>query len=274
MTALSTHFSFEFRAGVRNRQLLLLNYLFPLGFYLLAGSLMTSLNPTFKETLVPAMAFFAVLTSTMMGLPGPIVEAREAGVFRSYKIHGVPEYSILVIPALTTLLHMVILTLIIVVTAPLLFQAPLPTNWLGFIGAFLLMVLACAGIGLLLGVIATTSRTTIMLGQAVFLPSMLIGGLMFPSNLLPPTLGKIALLLPTTHAMNLYNAFALGKTSDLNPYLSAGVLFFGAALAFGLAIYLFSWDSRNATRRGRPVLALLALLPYALAAVVSITQMM
>jgi hypothetical protein len=29
-----------------------------------------------------------------------------------------------------------------------------------------------------------------------------------------------------------------------------------------LAIYLFSWDSRNTTRRGHPVLALLFLLPY------------
>ena len=29
-------------------------------------------------------------------------------------------------------------------------------------------------------------------------------------------------------------------------------------LAFGLAIYLFNWDSRNAARRGHPLLALLA----------------
>ena len=33
--------------------------------------------------------------------------------------------------------------------------------------------------------------------------------------------------------------------------------------AFGLAVYLFSWDSRNTSRRGHPLLALLVLLPYA-----------
>jgi len=37
----------------------------------------------------------------------------------------------------------------------------------------------------------------------------------------------------------------------------------GGILSFGLANYLFCWDSRNKTRRGHPLLALLALLPYA-----------
>jgi hypothetical protein len=40
------------------------------------------------------------------------------------------------------------------------------------------------------------------------------------------------------------------------------MLFVSGVLAFGLAVYLFSWDSRNTTRRGHPLLALLALLPY------------
>ena len=35
-------------------------------------------------------------------------------------------------------------------------------------------------------------------------------------------------------------------------------------LAFGLAVYLFNWDSRNSARRGHPLLALLVLVPYVL----------
>jgi len=33
-------------------------------------------------------------------------------------------------------------------------------------------------------------------------------------------------------------------------------------LAFGLAIYLFNWDRRNAAQPGHPLMALLILLPY------------
>ena len=37
MHAFLYHFNFEFRTGIRNPQLLFLNYLFPLSFYLIMG---------------------------------------------------------------------------------------------------------------------------------------------------------------------------------------------------------------------------------------------
>lgn len=270
MSAFTYHFSFEFRSGIRNRTSLLLLYLFPLGFYLLAGSMLTGLNPQFNATLIPAMAFFAILTGALIGIPDPIVRAREAGIFRSYRIHGVPELSILLIPLLTTVMHMLIVTLIIIVSAPLLFHAALPVNWLGFGLTLFLMLLASTGIGVLLGVMAPGSQAAMLLGQAIFLPSMLIGGLMFPTSSLPGLLREVSRLLPTTHAMNLYNVFARGLPYDLNPYLSAAVLYLGGGLAIGLAMYLFNWDSQNDTRRGHPALAFLAIVPYLAALILAL----
>jgi len=54
----------------------------------------------------------------------------------------------------------------------------------------------------------------------------------------------------------------MGNTVDFSPWGSVIVLFIGGFLAFGLAVYLFSWDSRNTARRGHAALALLVLLPY------------
>lgn len=270
MTAFVHHFSFEFRTGIRNRTSLMMFYLFPLGFYVMASALMTGLNPDFRNTLIPAMVFFAVLVGALLGIPDPIIKAREAGIFRSYKIHGIPEFSILMIPLLTTLMHMLVVTVIIVLTAPLLFSAVIPVDWLGFILGLLLMIFSASGLGILLGVVAPGSQAAILMGQAVFLPSMLIGGLMFPTSFLPDALGKISLLLPTTHAMNLYNVFARELPYDLNPYLSTAVLYVGGALAIGLAIYLFNWDSQNRTQRGHPRLAFLAIIPYVVALVVGL----
>ena len=145
----------------------------------------------------------------MLGLPDPLVTAREAGIFRSYKINGVPAFSILVIPALTTVLHTAVVTIIITATAPLLFDAPSPVNWPIFVLTFLLTAFACAGLAVLIGVVSPSSRMTVLWSQLIIL-------------------------------------------------LASGVL------AFGLAIYLFNWDRRNSTRRGHPLLALLALLPSAI----------
>ena len=262
MNAFTHHFAFEFRTGIRNKQLLLMNYLFPLGFYLMMGFIMPEINPPFLETIIPAMVVFAILAATLLGLPDPLVNAREAGIFRSYKINGIPSISILTIPALTTILHLVIVTVIITASAPLLFDAPLPVNWLNYVLTFVAMAFACAGISVLIGVISPSSRVTVLWAQLIFIPSMLLGGLMLPYSMLPDVAGKISQLLPATQAMNAFNGLAMGKVADFSPWSSVIVLFLSGVLAFVLAIYLFSWDSRNTTRRGHPLLALLVLLPY------------
>ena len=262
MKAFFNHFSFEFRTGIRNQTLLLLNYLFPLGFYAMMGLIMPGLNPTFLETMVPAMVVFAVLASTLLGSPELLVTAREAGIFRSYKVNGVPAISILVIPALTTVFHMAIVSAIITVTAPLLFDAPLPVNWPGFALTFLALAFACAGLGALIGVISPDSRMTVLWSQLIFLPSMMLGGMMIPYSQLPETAGRVSRLLPATMAMNTFRGLAMDLTADFDATGSLLVLLAGGVLAFGLAIYLFNWDRRNATQRGHPLMALLVLIPF------------
>ena len=95
MSAFTNHFLFEFRTGLRNPIAQLMNYLFPLGFYVMMGVVMTSVNPGFKDFMIPAMIIFSSMASNLLGLPSPIVESREAGIYRSFKINGVPAISIL-----------------------------------------------------------------------------------------------------------------------------------------------------------------------------------
>ena len=262
MNAFIRHFTFEFRTGIRNKQLLLMNYLFPLGFYLMMGFIMADINPPFREDIIPAMVVFGILAATLLGIPDPLVNARETGVFRSYKINGIPSISILTIPALTTILHLVIVAVLITVTAPVFFDAPLPVHWLNYALIFVAMAFACAGLSVLIGVVSPSSRMTVLWSQLVFVPSMLLGGLMLPYSMLPDVARRFAQLLPATQAMNAFNGLAMGKVATFPPWGSVIMLFVSGVLAFGLAVYLFSWDSRNTTRRGHPLLALLVLLPY------------
>lgn len=262
MNAFTHHFSFEFRTGIRNKTLLMMNYLFPLGFYLMMGFIMAEINPIFKEVMVPAMTAFAVLASTLLGIPDPLVNAREKGIYRSYKINGVPTFSILIIPILTTMLHLSILAVIIATTAPLLFDAPAPTNWTNFIFVFLSLAFASAGLSVLIGVISSSSRLTVLWSQVIFLPSMLIGGLMFPYSMLPDAAQKVSMLFPATHAMNAFNQLAMGASEGFSPWGSIIILLLGGFIALGLAAYLFKWDSHSTNNKRLSLVALLALLPY------------
>jgi ABC-2 type transport system permease protein len=262
MNAFINHFSFEFRFGIREKSSLLMNYLFPLGFYLMVSLFMGQLNPAFKETLIPGMIVFTITTATILGLPNPLVSARESGIFRSYKINGVPALSILSIPGMTSILHVIVAAVIITLTAPLFFSATSPVNWALFALVTVVTAFVCAGIGVLIGVISTNTRVTILWSQLIFLPSIMLGGIMVSHDILPGVLSKVSMLLPSTYAMNAFRGLAFNQTSTISPILSLIILFAGGVLAFALASYLFSWDSRNMTRRGHPALALLALTPF------------
>jgi len=262
MTAFVNHFAFEFKTGLRNPTQMLMNYLFPLSFYALMGLVMTQINPGFKETLLPAMIIFAVLVSSLLGMPGPLVEAREAGIFRSFKINGVPAFSILVIPALTTIFHALIVSTVIALTASSLFGGAPPVDWGSFVLVTLVTAFACGALGMLISVIANGSRSVVLWSQLIFLPSMLIGGLMMPVSLLPESIRPVSALLPSTHAMQAYLGLAYRQETSIDPLASLLILAVSGVVAFGLAIYLFNWDSRSDARRGHPLMALLAVLPF------------
>lgn len=262
MTAFVHHLGFEFRSGLRNSTSMLMYYLFPLGFYALMGMVMVEINPDFAELLIPAMVLVTLMAGTLLGLPGELVEAREAGIYRSFKVNGVPAISIIVIPLLATTFHGSIGSAIIALTAGPLFGVSIPSDWVAFLLLTLLSVFAFGSLAALIGVVSTSARATVLWSQLVFLPSMLIGGLMLDLELLPATVRGFSGLLPSTYAMQAYRGLAYGAETVLDPAMSVIVLAFGGAIALGLAVALFSWDRKNATRRVHPGLALLAIVPY------------
>lgn len=268
MTAFLNHFAFEFKTGLRDSTLLLMNYIFPLAFYAMMGLVMTEINPMFADTMIPGMVVFATLASALLGLPGPLVESREAGIFRSFKINGVPAASILMMPALTTIFHVLIVSTIIAVTGAPLFDGVAPERWGYFALVTLQTVFSCAGLGALIGVVAKDSRATVLLSQGIFLPAMLIGGVMMPLDILPASVQPFSALLPSTHSMQAFLALAYGQETLIDPVVAMATLLSSGVIAFALAIYLFNWDSKSDARRGHPLMGLLALVPYVVAAIV------
>ncbi len=268
MKAFTCHLQFEFFTGLRNKGLLMMYYLMPLGFYALMGTVMSELNPFFRDMAIPSMVAFAILTGTIMGLPTPLVEAREKGIFRNYRVHGVPALNIMLIPAITAGLHLALVALVITFSAPMLFSAPLPENWIQFfLGAFSFLV-AGSGLGVLIGVVASNNRISLLLAQLVYIPAMLLGGLMVPVEQLPGFIGGVSRIFPTTYAMEVMRAWGWGEPAlGISPAGSILVLISGGILAFALGGYLFSWDQNNTTRRGPSYLAALVLVPYILGAI-------
>ncbi len=265
MKAFLHHLAYDFKTGIRDRTKLLMFYLFPLAFFFVVSGFMTQINPFFKETMLPAMVLFAVMSACLLSLPGTLVSSREAGVFRSYRINGVPAASILSIPVIGAVIHIAVVTAIVSVAGALVFGGAAPASVPGYAAAALLSYLAYAGLGLALGVAAGNANASILLAQAVYIPSILLGGLMVPLSILPDAFRRIALLLPSSHGMILFKALGYPQAGQAFPWLSLAVLGGGAVLSFALAAWIFQWDSRASQPNRKAFAALAMLVPYAIA---------
>ncbi len=245
MKAFAIHFLIETKSGFRKKQQLFLNYLFPIGFFLMMGTVMPQLNPLFLDDMISAMIIFSLMTSTFLGIPDPMVNSRAAGIYRGCRLNGVPASSLIILPVLSSIIHGLIVSTLIMILSPLLFEAPLPVHLLPVIPLLILTVFSFAGISVLIGTVSSSSRAATMLSQIIFIPSMLIGGLMIPFQVLPESVRPFAMLLPSTHSTNLFKTFAFDRQPAIAPGISAAVLAGTGIGAFILSRILFRWDSRK-----------------------------
>jgi ABC-2 type transport system permease protein len=256
MRAFAHHAVYEFRSGFRDKGALLMTYLFPLVFFALVGGLMSKINPLFGKTMLAAMTVFALMSSALLSLPSAFVTARESGLLRSYRINGVPAWAALAAPSLANLAHLILVTAVFAIAGSLAFGASLPESWPAFIGAWLVVVAAMSGLGSLIGAIAGSGKAAILLSQLFFVPSIILGGLMMPADILPPAFAKASNIFPATHAMR---AFAGGGGSGE----ALIALALGAILSFAAALAIYDWDPKGGRAGARKLLGLIALAPYA-----------
>ncbi|MDF2593608.1 MAG: hypothetical protein K0S75_3074 [Clostridia bacterium] len=263
MKAIMNHLSFEFKSVTRDKTLLLMYYLFPLIFYFMMAAIMPSVYADFSKGMVPGMIVFTIMVSSLLGMPNPMVLNKEKGIYRSYKIYGVPLKSVFIIPVITTMIHITIVSIIILVTSAALFSAALPQNILSFFAVYAVVLFAFTGLGALIAVCSPNGRLTVLLAQLVFLPSMMLGGVMMPSSVLSQGVQKASMLLPTTYATNALNAVYSGQQALFSMQGTLYILIFGGIIAYALAAYLFTWDSKNSNSL-RNLGGLAVLIPYIL----------
>ncbi len=267
MSGYAHHFAFDFKSGVRDTTNMLMNYLFPIGFFVMIGLFMPSINPAFLEIMIPGLIVFAIMSGTLMTIPGSLIDQRTAGILRSYRVNGVPAAAVIAIPVVSALVHMLLVSALLTAAGSLLFGATLPVNWGWFALVIVLTTLSLASLSALIGVVAPSSRAGTLLAQLVFVPSVILGGLMVPAELLPAGIARGALLLPATGAMRGFTALAMeGGAAGLSGAAPLLVLAVSIVLNLILCRVLFEWNAR--ARGARRFMALLALAPFLVAVAV------
>ena len=186
----------QWRLDIRSRTLLVTCYLVPLVFFLLMGGIFTSVVPEMKSTLISSMIVMSVSMGALIGLPPSLLETYGSDVKQMYKANGVPVYLGLVTMAFSAFIHVMLTTAMILMLAPPLFGAALPASLFRFFPALALYTVASLGIGSVLGLAAKSQAKLTMAAQLVFLPSIMLSGIMFPASLLPGPLEGAGRIFP------------------------------------------------------------------------------
>jgi ABC-2 type transport system permease protein len=240
MKAFLKYLSIQFKMDLRDKGTLLNFYLVPLLFFFVMGAVFSSINPIMKTSLAASMTIFAVTMGAVMGAPAPIVRMRESGILRAFKVNGIPGPAVLSVQAISAFLHLFLVSVIIYIASPLAFHSALPKAPVLYFAVLVVFLIASIGIGLLIGVTSRSQSFATMLSMVIFLPSLMLSGIMFPATMLPKLLVWLGRIFPATNALQAFYWFAYQTKTDLNAGLCLGILAGTALLLFVLASWRFN----------------------------------
>ena len=193
----------QWKMDIRSKSLLVTCYIVPLIFFLLMGGIFTSVMPEMRSTLIQSMIVMNVSMGAFIGLPPSLIETYGSDVKKIYKANGVPLYSGLLTMFLSAFVHLMLSCVIILLLAPILFEAALPVQLPFFFLALAIYIIVSLSIGSVLGLAVKNQAKLTMIAQLVFLPSIMLSGIMFPVDLLPGFLEAAGRFFPASRGYRL-----------------------------------------------------------------------
>lgn len=186
----------QFKLDFRNKAALLVYYIVPLIFFLFMGSIMSKIVFDDQSNFLNSMILFALLMSSSLGFPAILHSVYQTDTIKIYRLSRIPTYIPLISQVISSLIHMSLVSLIMIMISPLIFKVRLEESMMIFLIEYLMIAFACLSIGCFIGIFLKKTTAVNAFGQLIFLPSLMLSGMMFPKVLLPLFLQKISVIFP------------------------------------------------------------------------------
>ena len=153
------------------------------------------------------MTVFVITMSALIGLPPSLGEVYCGEIKKVYKANGVPLSLGVVTQFISSFIHTLIVCLIVFAVAPFAFNAELPTNLPLYFYSLIVLLCVTLAIGCIIGLLVKTQAKQSMIAIIIFLPSVMLSGIMFPAAMLPDFMQYIAYIFPATIGFQAMTAF-------------------------------------------------------------------
>ena len=255
MRGFLAHFWITLKLNFRNPQAVVFGYVVPVFFLIAYGSVFSRMSR--KEPLSAYMGqllTISVLGGACFGMPIGLVAERERGVWRRYRLTPMPAAALVGSILLSRYVIVASAALLQVVLAQHFYNTPSPRDWGRLVIGFTMTAWAFLGIGLVISMIANSTHAVQALGQSLFLPMIMIGGVGVPLKMMPKWAHHVASFLPGRYAVQALDpAFAIPAGNPKRYYSEFNdlALFLVGAAAIVAATRLFRWENAQKFGVGR-----------------------
>jgi ABC-2 type transporter len=242
MNTLLNQIAVSLRINFRNRIAIIYGYLFPVIFLFAFWAI-------YRSDKVPlSLHMGQLLTVTILGgacfgLPTTMVAERERGVWRRYRLTPIPVWSF-VTSTLITRYVLLLTAAVLQIALAMVIGMPAPRHLPGLLLAFTFASIAFLGLGLEIAMLADSVPAVQALGQCIFLPMLMIGGVAVQLSSLPRWALHLAAFLPGRYAVETLQACVTGDGLRLSNFGLLALLLIGAAGSIA-AIRTFRWDPKQ-----------------------------
>jgi outer membrane biosynthesis protein TonB len=250
MSALVEHFTVSLKLHRRNRMALIYGFLFPT-IFLVAFWVLYRFEQVPLVRHMGELLTVTALGGACFGLPTTMVSERERGVWRRYRLAPVATAT-LVAGTIAARYLLLIAAGGVQLMLAMALGMPAPAHPLELFVAFTLVSFAFIGLGLVIAMMADNVPAVQALGQCIFLPMLIIGGVAVPLATLPEWAQRLSSFFPGRYAVEAIHACVMGNGLTGTRFSAAALILIGGAGLLA-SVMMFRWDAqqRFAAMRGK-----------------------
>jgi len=190
---------------------------------------------------LPVFAAVLISINTVLSLVTIISIYREAGILKRLRATPLRSYTILSAHVIVKLLLTAMTLALLLLVGKRYYPAGMHVRVIGFTIALMIATVSILSIGFIIASIVPTARFAQPIGSAILYPMLGLSGLFFPISALPPTLHRVASVLPLTYAVSLLDGIWNGDAWSAH-FGDVGALIIVFVVSTAISTRVFRWE--------------------------------
>lgn len=247
MRILAGQIALETKLFLRRKDDLFWTLAFPMFFMILYGLIYGDMvwddyGMRAIDYILPGIIVMALMVTGIMATATGFVEEREKKIYRRLSLTPLKRQTIIGGQILHRYIVMLVQTLLLLAVGILAFKINIAGNYFLFWLILTFGALCFLSIGLALTSLIRSARSATPICMIVFFMLMFLGGIFFPTSIMPDFLVAISKALPSTHLNNALRMITVEGAGLGAVWLELLIVGCWLIVCLGLSIKFFRWE--------------------------------